>query len=145
MNRQYLDQVQKESSGDQNYLQDEYQIEANTAATGQRAIYDQGDNPAQYAGIDPQSVLNQHVQAPALQYNGYVLYASPRSVPGELIRAPTGGSIAEPGAVLDEENGRTYVDHETGRYFLPNDPVREIHRSLQNVCAPPLMVMSRAG
>jgi hypothetical protein len=124
MNEQYLNESHKESSEYQNHPQDEYQINTDATVIGQPAIYGQASNPAQYTGIDPQSVLNQDVQAPALDYNGYVLYALPRPVPGELIREPTGSSVAEPGAVLDEENGRTYVDHETGRYFLPNDPVR---------------------
>lgn len=92
-----------------------------------------------------QSVLNQDVLVPALDYNGYVLYASSRPVPEELIREPTGGSIAEPGAVLDEENGRTYVDHETGRYFLPNDPVCVNHTQQIMWLAAPLTGILRAG
>lgn len=128
MNRQYLDEPHKQDSQDQNYPRDESQIETAASVVGQPAIYGQAENPAQYADIDPQTLLNQGtVQAPALDYHGYVLYASPRPVPGELIREPTGSSVAEPTAVLDEENGRTYVDHETGRYYLPNDPVRTGH------------------
>lgn len=60
---------------------------------------------------------------PALDFNGYVLYASVAPIPDELVRNSTGDSIAEPGSILDEESGRTYANHETGRYFLPNDPV----------------------
>ena len=123
MNGQYLGQSHEQDSQDLNVHQDEYHIKTAASVVGQPGIYGQADNPAQYAGVDPQAVLNQGVQAPALDYNGYVLYASPRPVPGELIREPTGSSVAEPGAVLDEESGRTYVNHETGRYFLPNDPV----------------------
>lgn len=62
-------------------------------------------------------------EAPALDFNGFVLYASVPSVPLELLRTPTGSSIAEPGSIYDEENGRTYANHDTGRYFFPNDGV----------------------
>lgn len=146
MNNHDSNQLHKASREEQEYSQDAYQIKTDATVTGQRALYDQTSNPAQYTGVDTQtsqpshglpgpeapfpltqSVLNQDVLVPALDYNGYVLYASSRPVPEELIREPTGGSIAEPGAVLDEENGRTYVDHETGRYFLPNDPVCKSH------------------
>lgn len=148
MNRQNPNQSQKESRREQDHCQDAYQIRTDATAAGQPIIYDQA-NPAQYTGIDaqtcqqahglagadvafpsPQSMLSQDVQTPALDYNGYVLYASSRPVPEELIREPTGSSVAEPGAVLDEESGRTYVNHETGRYFLPNDPVCAIHKQL---------------
>lgn len=61
---------------------------------------------------------------PALDFNGYILYAA-TGVPEELIREPTGESIAEPGSILDEESGRTFVNHDTGRYFFPNDAVRQ--------------------
>lgn len=129
MNRQYLGHSHEQDSQDHDVHQDEYQIKtAASVVVGQPGIYGQAESPAQYAGVDPQAALNRGVQAPALDYNGYVLYASPRPVPGELIREPTGSSVAEPTAVLDEENGRTYVDHETGRYFLPNDPVRTGHK-----------------
>lgn len=146
MSRQDTDQTQRQRTGEQDYAQDAYQINSDATVAGQPAVYDQV-NPAQYAGIDnqtgqqvpglagpdasfpsPQSLLNQDVQTPALDYNGYVLYASARPVPEELIREPTGGSVAEPGAVLDEESGRTFVNHETGRYFLPNDPVCETQK-----------------
>lgn len=128
-----------------------YQIQTDVEMADQPAFYNQDSNPAQYVGIvaqegqpghglpvtdatyqPSQAMLNQGVQAPALDYNGYVLYASSRPVPEELIREPTGSSIAEPTAVLDEENGRTYVDHETGRYFLPNDAVCMTHNILRN-------------
>lgn len=148
MNREDPNLLNNASGDEQAYSQDAYQIKIDATVAGQQAIYDQATNPAQYAGVDtqtsqpahglsgaggtfpPQNVLNQAVQAPALDYNGYVLYASSRPVPEELIREPTGSSVAEPGAVLDEESGRTYVNHETGRYFLPNDPVCETHRTL---------------
>lgn len=134
---------------EQAYSEDAYQIKIDAIVADNPAIYDQATNPAQYANVDaqtsqpahglsgagetfppPQNVLSQAVQAPALDYNGYVLYASSRPLPEELIREPTGSSIAEPGAVLDEESGRTYVNHETGRYFLPNDPVCETYKTL---------------
>lgn len=62
---------------------------------------------------------------PALDFNGYILHAAPKPVPEELQREATGASIAEPDAILDEENGRTYHNYHDGRYYLPNDPVRE--------------------
>ncbi|KAK7703478.1 hypothetical protein SLS64_009148 [Diaporthe eres] len=151
MNSHDSNQLHKASREEQEYSQDAYQIRPDATVSDQRAVYNQAGDPAQYAGIDvqttqpghglpgadatfppPQGVLNQDVQVPALDYNGYVLYASSRPVPEELIREPTGSSIAEPGAVLDEENGRTYVDHETGRYFLPNDPAEQDRLDLQH-------------
>lgn len=149
MNSEVSNLMNNASGDEQAYSEDAYQIKIDATVAGQQAIYDQATNPAQYASVDaqtsqpahglsgaggtfppPQNVLSQAVQAPALDYNGYVLYASSRPVPEELIREPTGSSIAEPGAVLDEESGRTYVNHETGRYFLPNDPVCETHETL---------------
>lgn len=148
----------------QAYSQDAYQIKIDATVADQQAIYDHATDPAQYVGVDaqtsqpghglcgadatfppPPSVLDQAVQAPALDYNGYVLYASSRPVPEELIREPTGSSVAEPGAVLDEESGRTYVNHETGRYFLPNDPVCETHKLLKNENFQLLMRVFRSG
>lgn len=64
---------------------------------------------------------------PALDFNGYILYAA-TGVPEELMREPTGESIAEPGSILDEESGRTFVNHDTGRYFFPNDAVSQSWR-----------------
>lgn len=151
------------SRDDQAYSQDAYQIKIDATVAGQQAIYDQATNPAQYASVDAQTsqpahglsgaggtfpqqnVLNQAVQAPALDYNGYVLYASSRPVPEELIREPTGSSVAEPGAVLDEESGRTYVNHETGRYFLPNDPVCETRKTLAKQTDAVLMRVLQTG
>lgn len=60
---------------------------------------------------------------PALDFNGYILHAVQKPVPEELQRDSTGASIAEPDAILDEENGRTYHNYHDGRYYLPNDPV----------------------
>lgn len=71
---------------------------------------------------DPSQVSSDEV-VPALDFNGFVLYASVPTVPLELLRTPTGSSIAEPGSIYDEENGRTYANHDTGRYFFPNDGV----------------------
>lgn len=62
---------------------------------------------------------------PVLDFNGYVLHANQRPVPEELERESTGLSIAEPDAILDEEDSRTYHSYHDGRYYLPNDPVRE--------------------
>lgn len=164
MNSQDSNQLRETSREEQEYSQDAYQIRTDVTVADQRAVYDQARNPAQYVGIDaqtsqpghglpgadaafppPQSVLNEDGQVLALDYNGYVLYASSRPVPEELIREPTGSSVAEPGAVLDEENGRTYVDHATGRYFLPNDPVRA--NCAQPITGPvtPLTGILRAG
>lgn len=69
---------------------------------------------------------------PALDFHGYILYATTKPIPDELIREPTGDSIAEPGSILDEESGRTYANHETGRYFLPNDPAEQDRLDLQH-------------
>lgn len=60
---------------------------------------------------------------PALDFNGFVLHAAPRPVPEELQRASSGASVAEPDAVMDVENGRTYHNYHEGRYYLPNDAV----------------------
>lgn len=60
---------------------------------------------------------------PALDFNGFVLHAAPKPVPEELQRESSGASVAEPDAVLDEENGRTYHNYHEGRYYLPNDAV----------------------
>lgn len=85
----------------------------------------------------PQNIYGQHNtilqydQVPALGLDGYKLYASPRPVPEELMREPSGTSIVAPSSVLDEENGRTYAVHETGRYFLPNDAVCLLFDGLQ--------------
>lgn len=85
-------------------------------------IYDQ----SAYSGFD-----NQYTQAPVYDagvspgfaFNGHMLYASARTVPDEFVRVPTGTSIAEPGSILDQESGRTYHNHGTGKYFFPNDAV----------------------
>lgn len=69
---------------------------------------------------------------PALDFNGYILYASGRPVPEELMRVPSGTSVAEPGSILDEENGRTYHNHQTGSYYYPNDPAEQDRLDLQH-------------
>ncbi|KUI54300.1 hypothetical protein VP1G_01784 [Cytospora mali] len=69
---------------------------------------------------------------PALDFNGYILHAGPRPVPEELQRSSTGASIAEPDAILDEENGRTYHNYHDGRYYLPNDPAEQDRLDLQH-------------
>lgn len=69
---------------------------------------------------------------PALDFNGYILYASGRNVPEELMRIPSGTSVAEPGSIFDEENGRTYHNHHTGSYYYPNDPAEQDRLDLQH-------------
>lgn len=69
---------------------------------------------------------------PALDFNGYILYASGRNVPEELMRVPSGTSVAEPGSILDEENGRTYHNHHTGAYYYPNDAAEQDRLDLQH-------------
>ncbi|KAL1877974.1 hypothetical protein Daus18300_002328 [Diaporthe australafricana] len=151
MDKDYPKQMPVKSREVGYYDEDAYQIKNEDPVAGQQDIYGRTIDPAQYAGFDslenqpgyglteaqavfppPLSATDQDVPTPALDYNGYILYASPRPVPEELIREPTGSSIAEPGAVLDEENGRTYVDHETGKYFLPNDPAEQDRLDLQH-------------
>lgn len=81
----------------------------------------------------PHSLTSQIVNNnPALDFHGYILYATTKPIPDELIRDPTGDSITEPGSILDEESGRTYANHETGRYFLPNDPAEQDRLDLQH-------------
>lgn len=60
---------------------------------------------------------------PGLVFNGYILEPSAKPIPEEFIRIQSGTSIAEPGSILDEESGRTYYNHNTGKYYLPNDAV----------------------
>lgn len=64
--------------------------------------------------------------SPGLNFNGYRLEPSANPIPEEFIRIPTGTSIAEPGSILDEESGRTYYNHNTGKYFFPNDAVSKV-------------------
>ncbi|KAF3766531.1 S-adenosyl-L-methionine-dependent methyltransferase [Cryphonectria parasitica EP155] len=45
---------------------------------------------------------------------------------------PSGASVAEPGSILDEESGRTFHNHSTGRYFFPNDPAEQDRLDLQH-------------
>ena len=70
---------------------------------------------------------------PALDFNGYILHASSKPVPEEFMRTPSGCSIAEAGSVLDEESGRTYHNHNTGKYFFPNDPAEQDRLDLQHM------------
>lgn len=69
---------------------------------------------------------------PALDFNGHILYASGHDVPEELMRVPTGTSVAEPGSVFDEENGRTYHNHHSGSYYFPNDAAEQDRLDLQH-------------
>ncbi|ROW14996.1 hypothetical protein VPNG_03427 [Cytospora leucostoma] len=69
---------------------------------------------------------------PALDFNGYILHASNKPVPEELMRSSSGCSVAEAGSVIDEESGRTYHNHTTGKYFFPNDPAEQDRLDLQH-------------
>lgn len=74
--------------------------------------------------IYPQmSTVSLNDGSPGLNFNGYKLEPAANPIPEEFIRIPTGTSIAEPGSILDEESGRTYYNHHTGKYFFPNDAV----------------------
>lgn len=89
-------------------------------------IYDQ----SAYSGFDNQYAQNpvyDNGVSPGFAFNGHMLYASARTVPDEFVRVPTGTSIAEPGSILDQESGRTYHNHGTGKYFFPNDAVSMCH------------------
>lgn len=96
------------------------QIEANAGLpTG---VYVPFESVGEYPHRSHVVTLDGHI--PGLNFNGYVLEPSAKPVPEELIRVQTGTSIAEPGSIFDEESGRTYYNHNTGKYFFPNDPVR---------------------
>ncbi|KAJ4406651.1 hypothetical protein N0V82_010074 [Gnomoniopsis sp. IMI 355080] len=69
---------------------------------------------------------------PGLTFNGYRLEPSAKPIPEEFIRIPSGTSIAEPGSILDEESGRTYYNHHTGKYFFPNDAPEQDRLDLQH-------------
>lgn len=86
---------------------------------GQAPLFGAGSANAQFVPLTDEMVQS----VPALDFNGFVLHAAPKPVPEELQRDPSGASIAEPDAVLDEENGRTYHNYHEGRYYLPNDAV----------------------
>lgn len=86
---------------------------------GQAPLFGAGN-----ANVQFQPLTGDVVQSvPALDFNGFVLHAAPKPVPEELQRESSGASIAEPDAVYDEENGRTYHNYHEGRYYLPNDAV----------------------
>lgn len=70
---------------------------------------------------------------PALDFNGHILHASNKPVPEELMRLSSGCSVAEAGSVMDEESGRTYHSHDTGKYFFPNDPAEQDRLDLQHM------------
>lgn len=94
-------------------------IPALTDSAGQAPLFGAGIANAQFEPLTDEMVQS----IPALDFNGFVLHAAPKPVPEELQRDPSGASIAEPDAVLDEENGRTYHNYHEGRYYLPNDAV----------------------
>lgn len=52
-------------------------------------------------------------------------HAGAPPVPDEVARhIPSGMSVVAEDAIL-EESGRTYHGYEQGKYFLPNDPVKQ--------------------
>lgn len=83
-------------------------------------------------GFEPFAGDSATMGIPALNFNGYILHAIPRPVPEELQRISSGASIAEPDAIFDEENGRTYHNYHDGRYYLPNDPAEQDRLDLQH-------------
>lgn len=106
------------------------QVRTERGVLGEQALYSQnnnaesdGDKAAQASQFPVAPTMDADL-VPAMDFNGYVLYAPAKPVPEELVRESSGASIAPTSSVLDQENGRTYAVHETGRYFLPNDPVR---------------------
>lgn len=94
-------------------------ISALSNPAGQAPLFGAGNANAQFEPLTEE--MSQSI--PALDFNGFVLHAASKPVPEELQRDPSGASIAEPDAVLDEENGRTYHNYHEGRYYLPNDAV----------------------
>lgn len=90
-----------------------YQEAANTSAPPQPGMMSQ--QTTSFAPVTDDS--------PGFIFNGYRIEPSTNPIPEEFIRIPTGTSIAEPGSILDEESGRTYYNHQTGKYFFPNDAV----------------------
>ncbi|ROW11860.1 hypothetical protein VPNG_04967 [Cytospora leucostoma] len=112
------------------------QVKTEIAASENQELYGQnretyGDRATQES-LYPTTKSTDADLAPAVDFNGYQLYASSKPVPEELLREPSGTSIAPPSSVLDEENMRTYAVHETGRYFLPNDPAEQDRLDLQH-------------
>lgn len=83
------------------------------------------DQPAYSGSLDKLDQAPGYDQGvgPDFAFNGHMIHASTRTIPDEFVRVPTGTSIAEPGSILDEESGRTYHNHGTGKYFFPNDAV----------------------
>lgn len=94
-------------------------VDYGSVAAGQAPIFGVQSATAQFRPFT--AAIAQPV--PALDFNGFVLHAAPRPVPEELQRESSGASVAEPDAVMDEENGRTYHNYHEGRYYLPNDAV----------------------
>ncbi|KKY29844.1 putative methyltransferase domain-containing protein [Diaporthe ampelina] len=95
---------------------------------GQAPVFGAGNANAQFEPLADEMVQS----IPALDFNGFVLHAAPRPVPEELQRDPSGASVAEPDALLDEENGRTYHNYHEGRYYLPNDAAEQDRLDLQH-------------
>ncbi|ROW04808.1 hypothetical protein VMCG_04782 [Cytospora schulzeri] len=117
----------------------EIKTEMSTPGAQARGLYSQHNNTVQFGEGATQQVSQFQGAAPtgpdlasALDSNRYTLYPSPKTVPEELLREPSGTSIAAPSSVLDEENGRTYAVHETGEYYLPNDAAEQDRLDLQH-------------
>lgn len=76
------------------------------------------------SAYDPGSVMP--VDATATEQLGFYEPESSSStgysIPPELIRVPTGGSVIDEQSVVGDF-GRTYQAYKEGRYFLPNDAV----------------------
>lgn len=103
-----------------------------------QVVQHQGSNPPGLlpaAAAPPYHVMTTHgstAAVPALDFNGHILHASNKPVPEEFMRISSGCSVAEAGSVLDEESGRTYHNHNTGKYFFPNDPAEQDRLDLQH-------------
>ncbi|KAJ4385430.1 hypothetical protein N0V93_009858 [Gnomoniopsis smithogilvyi] len=104
----------------------------------QLAYFGSSDQPLQNVPFNPGTVYPPTSYAasldgrPGLVFNGHVLEPSSKPIPEEFIRMQSGTSIAEPGSILDEESGRTYYNHSTGKYYLPNDAAEQDRLDLQH-------------
>lgn len=115
-----------------------HSIKTENTTPREQKLYSQDETPRAYgdgaaqASHSPAVPATERDQVPALDLNGFILYASSEPVSEELLRGSSGASIAPSSSVLDEENGRTYAVHETGKYFLPNDPVGLVSMAAQS-------------
>lgn len=117
-------------SGSDHFSQQQLSTFQTPVAVGLQQVPPQPFLPGQFGNM---AIPLGHPEAiPALDFNGYILYASGRNVPEELMRIPSGTSVAEPGSIFDEENGRTYHNHHSGAYYYPNDPAEQDRLDLQH-------------